>query len=130
MRDLAGPDDARSDLLRSRHRLGETAAPARPDLSRPQLDEAPREWLDQLPWRTPAERHVDHGLSLAIAQLEARLDRDRPGLETSPTRRRMGGRGRPALFSWHRHGDGDGLLAELHDVRRFPHPRALMAFVG
>jgi transposase len=132
VRDLCrARDDARVDLLRNRHRLSKLLL--RRGLIYPghQWTKRHREWLNQVTWEYPAERHVMTDYRLAIAQIEARLtefDRALDDLATAPPYR-----GAVATLRCFRGIDTVSaitLLAELYDVPRFPHPRPLMAFVG
>jgi len=125
-------DDARVDLMRSRHRLSKLL------LRRghvypgtPWTKQYWTEWLPRLEWPHPAERHVVRDYELAIRHVEGRLaELDRAIAEIAllaPYQPAVAClrcfRGIDTLIAM-------TLLAELYDVRRFPHPRALMAFVG
>ena len=124
-------DDARVDLMRSRHRLSKLLLRRGYLYPRTPWTGAHRTWLQQLEWSHPAERHVVRDYQLAIAHLEARLaelDRAIADLAEAPPYQ-------PAVAALRCFRGIDTLiamtlLAELYDVRRFPHPRALMAFVG
>lgn len=132
VRDLCrARDDARVDLMRCRHRLGKL-------LLRRGLVYAGRswtkrhcEWLNQLVWSHAAEQHVITDYRLAIAQLEGRIteiDRRLEQVATAPPYCAA-----VAALRCFRGIDTISalmLLAELHDFRRFQHPRALMAFIG
>jgi transposase len=124
-------DDARVDLMRSRHRLSKLLLrrghvyPGTPWTKRYW------EWLPGLEWPHAAERQVVRDYELAIRHVEARLaELDRtiseiavvPPYHAAVTALRCF-RGIDTLIAI-------TLLAELYDLRRFPHPRALMAFVG
>jgi transposase len=132
VRDLCrARDDARRDLLRGRHRLGKLLLRRGLIFPGRNWGKRHRDWLQQLPWEYPAERQVIRDYQLAITQLDARLtELDRalediagqPPYATAVAALRCF-RGVDTLTAI-------CLLAELHDVRRFPHPRALMAFVG
>jgi transposase len=133
VRDLArARDDAREDLQRCRHRLGKlllrrglhfTGGRAWTRLH--------REWIQRLTWEHAAERAVLDDYLLAIDHTEARLielDRQLTTIAASePYRVRVGWlrcfRGIDTLTAML-------LLAELHDVRRFPSAPALMAYLG
>lgn len=133
VRDLCrAHDDARSDLMRARHRLSKLL------LRRGALYAGGKawtkrhfEWLNTLAWPHPAERHVVGDYRIAIQQIEARrteIDRLLEQLASAPPYRHAAGalrcfRGIDTLTAM-------SLLAELYDVHRFPHPRALMAYVG
>jgi len=90
-----------------------------------------RRWIAGLEWTQPAERVVVDDYLLAIDHLEARLiELDARLVEvadTEPYRAHVGWlrcfRGIDTLTAIL-------LLAELHDFRRFPSPRALMAYLG
>lgn len=124
-------DDARVDLMRGRHRLSKLLLRRGYLYGRTPWTAAHGTWLQQLEWPHPAERHVVRDYQLAIAHLEARLtELDRVITElalTPPYRSAVAAlrcfRGIDTLIAM-------TLLAELYDLRRFPHPRALMAFVG
>jgi transposase len=132
VRDLCrARDDARQDLLRSRHRLGKLLLRRGLIFDGRNWSKRHRDWLQQLHWEHTAERHVVRDYQLAIAQLEARLtelDRQLEEIAGAPPYVHAVAalrcfRGVDTLIAM-------SLLAELHDVRRFQHPRALMAFVG
>lgn len=125
-------DDARVDLMRSRHRLSKLL------LRRghvypgtPWTKQYWTEWLPRLEWPHPAERHVVRDYELAIRHVTGRLDElDRAIAEialtppyAAPVAALRCFRGIDTLIAM-------TLLAELYDLRRVPHPRALMAFVG
>lgn len=133
VRDLCrARDDAREDLQRSRHRLGKL-------LLRRGLHytggrnwtKGHRQWVAGLEWTQPAERVVVDDYLLAIDHVEARLiELDARLVEvadTEPYRAHVGWlrcfRGIDTLTAIL-------ILAELHDFRRFPSPRALMAYLG
>lgn len=124
-------DDARVDLMRSRHRLSKLLLRRGHLYPRTPWTKAHREWLAQLEWPHAAERHVVRDYELAIVQVEARLtELDRAIVEIAlmapyqaPVAALRCFRGIDTLIAM-------TLLAELYDLRRFPHPRALMAFVG
>src|SRR5438093_1900082 len=133
VRDLCrARDDAREDLQRCRHRLGKL-------LLRRGLQyrvgrhwtKAHRRWIDSLTWPHDAERVVVEDDRLAIDQHETRLkelDQQLAAVaETEPYREPVAWlrcfRGIDTLSAML-------ILAELHDFRRFPSPRALMAYVG
>lgn len=133
VRDLCrARDQARQDLLRVRHRItklllrhGLTFTAGR------HWTQRHHRWLEQLRWEHPAEQHVMHDYLLALAQVMARLTELDRALETiathAPYQRAVAAlrcfRGVDTLTAV-------TLLAEWHDIERFPHPRALMAFVG
>jgi transposase len=132
VRDLCrARDDAREDLQRCRHRLGKLLLRRGLHYSGRNWTRAHREWIEHLEWAQPAERVVVDDYVLAIDHLEARLSELDARLteiaQTDPYREPVG---------WLRCFRGiDTLtailfLAELHDFRRFPSPRALMAYLG
>lgn len=132
VRDLArARDDARADLQRCRHRLGKLLLRRGLHYSGRNWTQAHRRWVDGLEWVQPAERVVVDDYLLAIDHLDARLielDRQLTQIaETEPYRESVGWlrcfRGIDTLTAIL-------ILAELHDFRRFPSPRALMAYVG
>jgi transposase len=132
VRDLArARDDAREDLQRARHRLGKLLLRRGLHHSGRNWTKAHRRWIESLAWAHRAEQVVVDDYVLAIDHLEARLielDAQLAAVaETEPYRVRVGWlrcfRGIDTLTAML-------LLAELHDFRRFPSPRALMAYVG
>ena len=66
-------DDARVDLMRSRHRLSKLLLRRGQVYPRTPWTKAHREWLAQLEWPHAAERHVVRDYELAITHVEARL---------------------------------------------------------
>jgi len=132
VRDLCrARDDAREDLQRSRHRLGKLLLRRGLHYGGRNWTRAHRQWIDGLEWPQPAERIVVDDYLLAIDHLESRLSELDARLadvaETEPYREHVGWlrcfRGIDTLTAIL-------ILAELHDFRRFPSPRALMAYVG
>jgi transposase len=132
VRDLCrARDDAREDLQRSRHRLGKLLLRRGLHFNGRNWTQAHRRWVDSLEWTHAAERIVVDDYWLAIDHLEARLIELDARLteiaQTEPYREPVGWlrcfRGIDTLTAIL-------LLAELHDFRRFPSPRALMAYVG
>ncbi len=132
VRDLCrARDDAREDLQRCRHRLGKLLL--RRGLHYPGRNwtRAHRTWIDGLAWVHAAERAVIDDYLLAIDHTEARLlELDARVAEIAarePYREPVGwlrcSRGIDTLTAML-------ILGELHDVRRFPSPRALMAYLG
>lgn len=132
VRDLCrARDDARRDLMRARHRLAKFL------LRRGRIYHANAwtrrhsEWLQQLAWPHTADGHVVTDYRCAIEQVETRLRELDRLLEAQaseppyamPVAALRCFRGIDTVSALM-------LLAELHDVRRFPHPRALMAFTG
>ena len=93
--------------------------------------QAHRRWVNGLTWPHPADRVVLDDYLLAIDQLDARLAELDAQLATvattDPYREPVGWlrcfRGIDTLTAML-------LLAELHDVQRFPTARALMAYLG
>ena len=133
VRDLCrARDDAREDLQRCRHRLGKL-------LLRRGLHYVEgknwtrkhRRWVDALEWTHAAERAVVDDYLLAIDQTETRLGELDARLgemaQTEAYREPVGWlrcfRGIDTLTAM-------VILAELHDFRRFPTARALMAYLG
>ena len=132
VRDLCrARDDARADRQRCRHRLGKLLL--RRGLHYPgrAWTQAHRRWVNGLTWPHPADRVVLDDYLLAIDQLDARLAELDAQLATvattDPYREPVGWlrcfRGIDTLTAML-------LLAELHDVQRFPTARALMAYLG
>jgi len=133
VRDLCrARDDAREDLQRSRHRLGKLLLRRGLHYTEGRnWTKGHRRWIAGLEWTQPAERVVVDDYLLAIDHLEARLmELDARLVEvaaTEPYRAHVGWlrcfRGIDTLTAIL-------ILAELHDFRRFPSPRALMAYLG
>jgi len=132
VRDLCrARDDAREDLQRCHHRLSKLLLRRGLHFSGKNWTKAHRRWIDGLRWEHPAERAVIEDYLLAIDHLEARLiefdARLSETAEADPYRERVGWlrcfRGIDTLTAML-------ILAELHDFRRFEHPRALMAYLG
>ncbi len=132
VRDLCrARDDAREDLQRSRHRLGKLLLRRGLHFSGRNWTRAHRQWIHSLTWAQPAERVVVEDYQLAIDHLEARLIELDARLseiaQTDPYREPVGWlrcfRGIDTLTAIL-------ILAELHDFRRFPSARALMAYLG
>jgi transposase len=132
VRDLCrARDDAREDLQRCRHRLGKLLLRRGLHYSGRNWTRAHRRWVDSLEWTQPAERVVVNDYLLAIDHVEARLlELDARLMEmaqTDPYREAVGWlrcfRGIDTLTAIL-------ILAELHDFRRFPNARALMAYLG
>ena len=133
VRDLCrARDDAREDLQRCRHRLGKLLLrrglhfPGRKNWTR-----AHRQWIASLVWTQPAERIVVDDYLLAIDHVEARLIE----LDAQLTEIAQAAPYRDPV-AWLRCFRGIDtltailILAELHDFRRFPSARALMAYLG
>jgi transposase len=132
VRDLCrARDDARRDLMRARHRL--TKLLLRRGLTYPgtHWTKGHEAWLQRLAWPHPAERAVVTDYRCALDQITARLrELDRLLAQTAseppyaaPVAALRCFRGIDTVSALM-------LLAELHDIRRFPHPRAVMAFAG
>jgi transposase len=132
VRDLArARDDAREDLQRCRHRLGKLLLRRGLHFSGRNWTRVHRQWIDRLTWTHAAERAVVDDYLLAIDHTAARLGELDARLaeiaETEPYREPVGWlrcfRGIDTLTAML-------ILAELHDVRRFPSAPALMAYLG
>lgn len=132
VRDLCrARDDARGDLLCARQRLGKLLLRRGLIYHGKNWTKRHGEWLCQLRWPEPAEQHVVTDYRLAIAQADTRITEiDRllehlagaaPYLQPVAALRCFRGIDTVTAMT---------VLAELHDFRRFPHPRALMAFIG
>jgi transposase len=132
VRDLArARDDAREDLQRCRHRLGKLLL--RRGLHYPgrSWTGAHRAWIESLTWTHAAERAVVEDYLLAIDHTDARVrELDARLVDTATTDPYR------EPVAWLRCFRGIDtltamlMLAELHDVRRFPSARALMAYLG
>lgn len=132
VRDLArARDDARDDVQRARHRLGKLLLRRGLHYAGRNWTKAHRQWIKTIDWEHVAERAVVDDYLLAIEQVESRLvDLDAQLAETAqtaPYRERVAWlrcfRGIDTLTAML-------ILAELHDFRRFPDARALMAYLG
>jgi transposase len=133
VRDLCrARDDARDDVQRARHRLGKLLLRRGLHFSgRKNWTQAHRQWITTIQWDHAAERAVVDDYLLAIQQVEHRLADLDAELEeiaqTEPYREPVGWlrcfRGIDTLTAML-------ILAELHDFRRFPSARALMAYLG
>lgn len=132
VRDLCrAREDARSDLMRSRHRLGKLLLRRGLIFPGRNWTAAHDAWLQQLEWPHPAERHVVRDYQLAIAQLEARVTEiDRLLTQLAVTPPYASGVATLRCFRGIETVSAMIVLAELHNFGRFAHPRALMAFVG
>jgi transposase len=132
VRDLVrARDDARSDLMRSRHRLGKLLLRRALIFPGRNWTARHREWLQRLEWPHPAERHVVADYQLAIAHLDARLTEiDRCLMQIAITPPYAAAVAALRCFRGIETISAMTLLAELHDFRRFQSPRALMAFIG
>ena len=118
--------------MRARHRLGKLLLRRGLHFAgRKNWTKAHRAWIDTIVWTHAAERHVVDDYLLAIDHVEARLTDLDAGIrelaQADPYREPVGWlrcfRGIDTLSAML-------ILAELHDFRRFPHPRALMAYLG
>ena len=132
VRDLCrARDDAREDRQRCRHRLGKLLLRRGLHYTGSAWTQAHRRWLNGLSWSHPAEQVVFDDYLLAIDHVDARLAELDAQLVTvadsDPYREPVGWlrcfRGIDTLTAIL-------LLAELHDVQRFPTARALMAYLG
>ena len=132
MRDLCrARDDARDDVQRARHRLGKLLLRRGLHFAGKNWTRAHRQWIATIEWEHAAERAVVEDYLLAIDQVESRLGeldaRLAETAQTAPYREPVAWlrcfRGIDTLTAML-------ILAELHDFRRFPSPRALMAYLG
>ena len=132
VRDLCrARDDARDDVQRARHRLGKLLLRRGLHFSGRNWTKAHRQWITTIIWEHAAERAVVDDYLLAIDQVESRLGeldaRLTETAQTDPYREPVAWlrcfRGIDTLTAML-------ILAELHDFRRFPHARALMAYLG
>lgn len=132
VRDLArARDDARRDLMRSRHRLGKLLLRRGLLYHGRNWTKAHTAWLNQLEWSESAVREVVTDYRCAIVQLETRLcelDRRLAEIATAPPYTAAVAALR--CFRGIETVTAIMLLAELYDSSRFAHPRALMAFTG
>jgi len=135
VRDLTrSRDDAQRDLTRARNRLskfllrrGCVYAVDR----RPTWSQKYRAWLRSQRFDRLADQVVFEDYLLAVEQVEERLnalnDRIEHFAEQAPWRERV-----QALRCFHGINTVTALalVAEIHDPRRFPHPRKLMSYLG
>ena len=132
VRDLArARDDARDDLQRGRQRLCKFLLRHGLPYAGKHWTRGHRAWVARLAWEHEAEQQVVDDYLLAIDHLETRLgELDAQLAEhaaSEPYRTAVG-----ALRCFHGIDTLTAMLilAELHDFRRFPSPRALMAYLG
>lgn len=132
VRDLCrARDDARVDLLRARHRLGKLLLRRGLLYHGKNWTKRHHEWLCQLSWPEPAEQHVITDYGLAIAQTETRIvEIDRALTQVASTAPYVQPVAALRCFRGIDTVIAITLVAELHDFRRFAHPRALMSFIG
>ena len=132
VRDLCrARDDVREDRQRCRHRLDKLLLRRGLHYAGRAWTQAHRQWVNSLSWSHSAERVVVDDYLLAIDQADARLKELDAQLaavaDSDPYREPVGWlrcfRGIDTLTAML-------LLAELHDVQRFPTARALMAYLG
>lgn len=132
VRDLCrARDDGRDDVQRARHRLGKLLLRRGLHFAGKNWTKAHRQWIKSITWEHAAERAVVDDYLLAIDQVESRLveldARLTETAQTDPYREPVAWlrcfRGIDTLTAMI-------ILAELHDFRRFPSPRALMAYLG
>ena len=135
VRDLTrARDDAQRDLTRARNRLskfmlrrGCVYAVGR----RPTWSAKYRAWLRALTFSRRADQVVFEDYLLAVEQVEARLESLGDEIETfaqqDPWRERV-----QALRCFHGIDTvtAVAVVAEIHDPRRFAHPRQLMSYLG
>ena len=132
VRDLCrAREDAREDLLRSRHRLSKMLLRRALVFGGKAWTRAHRQWLRSLTFDHASDRTVLGDYLLAIEQLEERLKALEQQLTVAAKH--------PAFrepVGWLRcfHGidtvTAVTLVAELHGIERFTSPRELMAYVG
>jgi len=135
VRDLTrSRDDAQRDLTRARNRLskfllrrGCVYAIDR----KPTWSQKYRSWLRALTFERTADQVIFEDYLLAVEQVEGRLealtDRIEHFAEQEPWRERV-----QALRCFHGINTVTALalVAEIHDPRRFSHPRRLMSYLG
>jgi transposase len=132
VRDLCrAREDAREDLQRARHRLDKLLLRRGLHYVGRQWTPAHRRWIASLEWVEPAEQLVMADYLLGLEQQEGRLtelNRHLTALAAQEPYR--------IPVSWLRCFRGIDtigamlILGELHDWRRFPDPRGLMAYLG
>lgn len=132
VRDLCrARQDLQEDLVRARHRLGKLLLRRGIIYHGKAWTQAHRSWLRSLRFERTADRVVFDDYLLAVEQLEARMVSVEGKLalvaEEEPYKEPVGKlrcfRGIDIITAM-------TIVAELHDVRRFPSPRQLMAFTG
>ena len=132
VRDLCrARDDARADRQRCRHRLGKLLLRRGLHYHGRNWTQGHRQWVTTLAWPHEAERVVVEDYLLALDQVEARL------IDLDTQLAALAGRDPyREPVAWLRCFRGIDtltailILAELHDLRRFQSPRALMAYLG
>src|ERR1019366_1589097 len=126
------PATMRATTCSARHRLGKLLLRRGLHFSgRKNWTKAHRQWIRTIQWAHAAERAVVDDYLLAIEQVESRLveldARLAETAQTDPYREPVAAlrcfRGINTLTAML-------ILAELHDFRRFPNARALMAYLG
>src|SRR5688572_14325669 len=132
VRDLCrARDDVREDLQRCRHRLSNWLLRRGFPYRGRHWTRAHRDWIHRLAWSHPAEHAVLTDYLLAMDHTEARL-RELDGriaevASTTPYQHRVAAlrcfRGIDTLTAMI-------IIAELHDIRRFPTARAGMGYLG
>jgi transposase len=134
VRDLCrGREDARQDLMRSRHRLSKLLLRRGYSFSQGKRAWSYRHrlWLRSLHFEQEYDQVVFDDYLLAIEQLEARMRALEETIErVSRSERFAAAVGALRCFRGFDTISAMSIVAELHDFLRFRSPRALMAFVG
>ena len=132
VRDLCrARDDARVDWQRCRHRLGKLLLRRGLHYAGRNWTRGHRQWIAGLTWPYAAEQAVVDDYLLAIDHTEARLrELDARLTEVAESERYRTPVGWLRCFRGIETLTAMLILAELHDFRRFPSPRALMAYLG
>jgi transposase len=132
VRDLCrARDQVRRDLMRVRHRLGKLLMRRGLRYAGRNWTTGHRRWLQAISWDHRPDQEVVADAQLAIEQLVSRLAAfDRTLAEVAATAPYASGVAALRCFRGIDTISAMTMVAELHTVARFPHPRALMAYVG
>lgn len=132
VRDLCrARDQVRRDLMRVRHRLGKLLMRRGLLYAGRNWTAGHRRWLQTISWDHRADQEVVADAQLAIDHLVSRLGAfDRTLAELAATAPYAPGVSALRCFRGIDTTTAVTMVAELHTVTRFPHPRGLMAYVG
>lgn len=123
---------AKQDLHAARHRLSKLLLRrGRIYAAGKAWTQKHRQWLNGLSFEDPVDRVVFENYMLAIEQIEARIDSlDRALAEAAASAPYAEPVGWLRCFRGIDTVTAITLLAEIHDFRRFEHPRQLMSYLG
>ncbi len=132
VRDLCrAREDAVEDRVRCRHRITHLLLRRGQAWRRESWTQAHRKWLRKLTWEEDADRVVFEDYLLALEQVDERIKTLESQLEVQAQREPY-----REPVAWLKCFRGFqlvtalGLIAEMHDFRRFRTPRDLMAYLG